>query len=278
MNKGKIVANSVVILIVAVTVFFIGWIPFNVKEGNCAVMVSKTGGVYEKPIIPGKFIWRWERLLPTNVTIRLFSISPFESKQTVAGSLPSADIFSKQLKDEPDFSYKVDLSVTLHVTPEEMVALVKKYDFSKQEQLASFLQSRAEIAAKKVTEYFLENKESDLSFSTNAVTAQELQAIVTKSGDDFSLVTVDSVSVKSAKIPDFSLYKLAKTSYEEYQKEVTESLKKAAADQAASVVDENRSIERLEKLGQLLQKYPQLQEIFKNGDATSIMNAIKLFH
>lgn len=278
MNKGKIIANSVVILIVAIAVFFIGWIPFNLNEGKCGVMVSKTGGVYEKPIVPGKFIWRWERLLPTNATIRLFSISPLESKQTVSGSLPSADVFSKQLKDEPDFTYKVDLSVTLRVTPEEMVTLVKKYDFSTQEQLASYLQTRAEIAAKKVTEYFLENKESDLSFSTNAVTDQELQAIVAKSGDDFALVTIDSVSVTAAKIPDLTLYKLAKTSYEEYQKEVTESLKKAAADQAASVVEENRSLERLEKLGQLLQKYPQLQEIFKNGDITSIMNAIKLFH
>ena len=47
----KFFFNLIIILIFAVCVFFAGWIQFYVKPGNCAIMQSKTSGIYEKPII-----------------------------------------------------------------------------------------------------------------------------------------------------------------------------------------------------------------------------------
>jgi hypothetical protein len=278
MSKNRIVANIVVLMVAAAAVFFIGWLQFTVRPGNCAIMVTKTGGVYEKPIVPGKFEWRWERLLPTNVDLRTFALTPYTSKQSVSGSLPSADIYSKQMKNNPDFSYAAVLSITMEATPEQILNLVKSRNIKSQKELNDYFDSRAVLAAKKVMEYFLDKKESDISFSTKAVSNDELAEIITNDKNDFLDMSITDVSVISAKVPDLYLYKLAKNSYNSYQLQVTESLRKIAGEQAVSIVEENRSLERLEKLGQLLQKYPQLQEVFKNGDATSIMNAVKLFH
>lgn len=275
--KKKILADCIILLIVAVFVFFIGWLQISVKAGSCGVMVSKTGGIYEKPVLPGSFTWRWERLLPTNVDLRIFKTAPYTSKQVVSGSLPSAELYRAQIKDNPDFSYRATLSVTLSATPQNLIALVQKYDIRSQEDLEKVFDQKAAVAAKKVMEYFIDQKEIDLSFSANAVTDEELADLVRKNENDFDYITIIAVEAIDARIPDLSLYRTAKESFLEYQKTVDAELKKHAGEQALSIIEEDRSMERLEKLGQLLQKYPQLQDIFKNGDVSSIMNAVKSF-
>ena len=275
MKKGRFFANIIVLIIVATAVFFIGWMQFHVKPGNCGVLVSKTSGVYEKPIVQGDFTWKWEKLLPTNADLRVFKMEPYSYVQTISGSLPSADIYSKQIKDNPDFTYSITLYVSLSYTPNGIVQMVKKYDTKNQNELEKNLEAKAQIAAKKVIEYFLEKKENDLSFSTNAVTDAELKEIIQKNPSDFENIEIVSVEVKKSKLPDMGLYKKAKESFNIYQDAVVESLKSAAAEQAVAIIEEDRSMERLDKLGKLLQKYPELQDIFKNGDITSILNALR---
>ena len=241
-------------------------------------MASKTGGFYDTPIQAGKFVWKWERLLPTNVTLRSFSTANYVSKQTITGTLPSGSIYSKQLKDNPDFSYRADFTVTLRMTPEQIFSQVRQYDWDTQAQIDSYLDTRAAAVAKKVMSYFIMKKENDLAFSTNAVTDEELKSIVAENNEDFNTVTIVSVRVDSAKVPDLKMYNTAKAMYEAYEQEVSKLILKAAESQASVIVDDNRSIEHLEKVGQLLQKYPQLEGIFKTGDAAAIINALKLFH
>jgi len=277
MKKGRIIANIVVLLIAGAAVFYIGWIQFKVKPGECGVLVSKTNGVYSKPILPGTFVWRWERLLPTNADIRIFSLTPKQSKQTVSGALPSAELYSKQLKEEPDFSYCANIVVTLGMKSEEIVSHVQKYNWKSQAELDSFLESKSSVLAKRIMEYCILKKKESMTFVPTAVTAEELNKMVSDDEADFSDVMIDSIQIAYIKIPDFALYETAKNAYETYQNEVAEVMKKEAAAQAASMITENRSLQRLEKLGELLKKYPQLQDIFKSGDASSIMNAIKLF-
>ena len=89
MKIKKFFANIVILAIFAAVVFYIGWITFLVKPGFCAVMSSKTSGIYEKPVMSGAMTWRWERLLPTNVTLETFDLAPFKSTQVVSGELPS---------------------------------------------------------------------------------------------------------------------------------------------------------------------------------------------
>ena len=102
----------IILLVFAGVCFYIGWITFLVKPGYCAVMSSKTSGIYEKPIMPGVFTWRWERLLPTNVSLETFDLAPFKSTQVVSGSLPSSKIYDEfsGVKHNFDYNFKFNLS------------------------------------------------------------------------------------------------------------------------------------------------------------------------
>ena len=50
---------------------------------------------------------------------------------------------------------------------------------------------------------------------------------------------------------------------------------KKAESQAEFFVEQDRTLAQLEKLGAMLQKFPQLEEMFKTGDAAQIINAVK---
>ena len=82
MKAKRVFSNIVVLLIAGAAVFFVGWMQLAVKPGTCGIMTSKTGGLYEVPIETGLFQWKWERLLPTNVTLKAFPWSPTRQGQT----------------------------------------------------------------------------------------------------------------------------------------------------------------------------------------------------
>lgn len=275
-NRNNFFPGFLFLLIVAGIVFVVGWLPFHVKPGSCGILVSKTSGVYENPVESGKFDWRWERLLPTNSELRIFSLQDYVSRQYITGTLPSADIYRRQIEERPDFSYAVNLKVSLRMTPEGILNLVRNTDIKTQQDLNLILESKAASVSKMVVEYFLAEKEKDLNFSSNAVTQIELDALIQAEKDEFENIEVHEIIVLDAKLPDLHLYRQAKKAYEDYQFALNENITKNAAEQANLKMEQDRAMDRLEKLGELLQKYPQLHELVQKGDVDSIVNASKL--
>ena len=94
-----------ILILFSGVVFYIGWTQFKVDSDKCGVLVSKTSGVCEEPVIPGEFSWHWELLLPTNAQIKQFSIEPQTINKTVKGELPSGSIYSQLYTSNDNFSY-----------------------------------------------------------------------------------------------------------------------------------------------------------------------------
>lgn len=274
MKNHHFFSKFLILLILGAIVFFAGYMQFHVKTGNYGVMVSRTGGVYEKPIVSGNFDWRWENLIPTNADIRVFNALPYNSRQLVSGTLPSAEIYKKVISENTDFSYSATFKISLRMTPQGLVKEVKKSDLRTQQELNSILETKAAIAAKCVMEYFIANKNPS-EFSPHAVTENEIKEIILNNTADFSDIEITEVTVLDARIPDLQLYRKAKDAYEVYQAELQEKLKKEAASNAKEIFEENAALERLERFGELLQKYPQLQELVKDGDVSRLLKAMK---
>lgn len=115
-------------------------------------MQSKTGGIYSKPIVPGSFEWRWERLLPTNVTLTAFSTEPVNSVLTVSGTLPGGETYSSLLEGNPSFSYSMTLQITASVAPEDILELFSTIKFLRRKILTLIyrqLQSRSIFTCRK---------------------------------------------------------------------------------------------------------------------------------
>ncbi len=273
MNIKKFFANFIVLLIFSAVVFFIGWIQFYVRPGTCAIMKSKTGGLYNSAVVPGVFTWRWERLLPTNVSLEIFDLSVYKANQSVSGELPSAAFYSSRFSDKKvDFSYNVEISVSMSLSPEGIYKLVSENKITSNEDLKGFYDAKAKLAASLVSEYLVS---SSSLVKPSALSQKEIQEVIEKKASEFDGISISSVELLDSKIPDVELYNLAKANYASYLDLLNSKMAQKAESQAEFFVEQDRTLAQLEKLGSMLQKFPQLEEMFKTGDAAQIINAVK---
>ena len=149
MKKGthKFFIWFVFFIAIGGTAFFFGWLQFAVPAGNYGVMLSKSGGYYSAPIMPGKFLWRWERLIPTNAKVLIFNLSPRQIEYLTEGRLPSADKLSAIMEQKNSFNWKWGIEVSAAVNPEHLTSIVKNASIKTQSGLDSYIEEKVLQAA-----------------------------------------------------------------------------------------------------------------------------------
>lgn len=261
-----------VLLLAGGAAFYVGWVQFKVKTDECGVLVSKTSGVYPHIIEKGAFCWRWEPLLPTNAKLLTFQIKSRTYHKQVRGSLPSAEVYSAQVKNAPDFAYAFDLDIALKMQKDALLAKVADSEITTTEEVEAYLDHTADRLAERVAEYFIAESAAD---PTKIVTSRSTEQILAGLGATaFDGVEVTSLFVKDAKIPDAELYNRAKQTYMTFQDYVDEALTKSAQHQADTILSDNRAVSRLTQIGETLKKYPELSEILKNGDSADFIKSL----
>lgn len=255
-------------------VFYLGWIQFRIAPDSCGVLVSKTSGIQEKPVEPGNFAWRWEPVLPTNAELRIFSLSPYAVSKNVCGQLPSASFYSLQLKNTPDFSYSFDFDIVLRYTPEGIVSSVKKYNAKTQQELEEKLDKIASDFAFIAAQAVISGAQTDSDFSTLSARVMDFSSILADSASSNEIEILD-FKLKSVSLPDMKLYAFAKKAFADYSSQVNQALAAQAAKDAAEIASDNRNIQRLEKMGELLKKYPELVEIIKTGTSLETLQSLQ---
>jgi hypothetical protein len=255
----KFITFFIVLLIASGAVFYFGWIQFAVPADKYGVMVSKTGGVHPRAIRRGEFAWRPERLLPTNTRIMLFAAEPLRTTQTIEGELPSARLYSEWLKlatadsnkeNTADFSYSVTFSVAAAARAESLAALYEHGDITDQDSLDAFLSQKCHEAARLACQALIDQKAVDSVF---------LAELAAQSA--FSDVAITTLYVEHARIPDMELYARARESHGGYRNQVNTALSALAQEHAYSAMKSGIAMDQLEKLGELMQKYPSLLEL-----------------
>ncbi len=259
----KAVVSLIILLIAAGAVFYLGWVQFAVPAGSCGVMISKTGGVYSEPITSGKFIWRWERLLPTNTELRIFNLTPVTVAETITSSLPSAALYSTVIAGELDFSYSVEIKTTAKLAPDAVLQLVKKNDIKTQTELDTTVTSLIKQFNRTVVDFILQQESgvaadgiSPLSFTTESL----LDSIDV--GNLFPGLEVTFVEISSVTVPDITLYRAVRDMYlAEQQLQVRESGEPAAE------LKQGNPMSSLADMGELLTKYPGLLELLTTSES-----------
>lgn len=253
--------------------FFFGWVQFRIKTDECGVLVSKTSGVYPSVIEKGTFCWRWEPLLPTNATLLTFQLKPRSYHTSVRGALPSAEVYSAQVKSAPDFAYSCDIDVSLRMTKEALLAKVGDSEITADAELEAYLSRTADRVAELVAAYLIAESAAD---PTGIATSRSTEHILAGIGTDDALDGIEVVSlfVRDAKIPDAELYERAKRTYMTFQDYVDEALIASAQHQADTILSDNRAVSRLTQIGETLKKYPELSEILKNGDSADFIKSL----
>ena len=213
----KILGTFVFLLVVAAVVFFLGWTQFRVNPDSCGVLVSKTGGVNEKAILPGKFSWNWECLIPTNAKLKTFTLKSYTVSKLVTNPLPSADVYSKMFSPALDFSYRFDFLLTARVTSENIIALLKDGQISDSDSLNSYLESACASLSAKASSAIIEKIKQEPGFSPSSISFDDLISL-SNANTDYPNITLSNFSINSYSVPDLDLYENAKALFAESKK------------------------------------------------------------
>jgi hypothetical protein len=122
----------------------------------------------------------------------------------------------------------------------------------------------------------LSDEKKSLLFTSKIYIGDELNKII-ENVSELENVIVNHIDFKSAKLPDVDLYYKLSKNYEYYIDLLYSKLEKNINNQSSSILNDYTAIQKIEKFGEVLKKYPELNELCKNGDINAIVNAMNNF-
>ena len=255
----RFLAVLVLLMILGGVVFFFGWLQIRLDEDEYAVVFTKTRGWEDEVIVPGSFEWRVERLLPTNLTLHVFPVRPQLAQTTIRGSLAGATTYATLLDAAGAFSYAVTVSVTYSLEPSELPTLARA-DGLRAEELEGYY---GQVAAE-IQQVVSESVDGTLSgalspSSASATISENIRGTLERR---FNGLRIQSVGVTRLDLPDLELYAEAKSRYSDGLDARAEALKTAAFDLAPVQSQIEAGLARLERYGEILERYPILLEYF----------------
>ncbi len=277
----KFIIWLIIILAIAGTVFFFGWLQFSVPAGSYGVMLSKSGGYHNKVITPGKFSWRWERLVPTNSEIFVFDLAPQEIEYNTSGILPSGDKFSVITEEKHNFSWKWGINVSASLNPNSLIAVIKENNLKTQDELNKYIKNRVvemtQLCANEFIRYYLTNPaayEED-KFHYGTLQKKISKDLKKKLGEDIVINTVELSS--DFYLPDLELYKMLHDAYIAYEKAKKDELILLNSDKGKQAAIQTFRKEYLKEWGEILKEYPELIEFLAiaRHDSVDTLKALK---
>jgi hypothetical protein len=257
----KFLVSLLLLVIVGGVVFYFGWIQFELPPNIYGVVFTKTHGWEDSVVHPGDFEWRWQRLLPTNLKLYVFSAKPHTVNTETSGSLPSAELYSRQIEGNPDFSYRLSLSVTFAVNPDALPRLVQEDGLEPDtletwyEQFGTELQNQAvEIASQSI---------QNLDESQSALPVSSIQRQIQRTIEqEYPELRVTSVAVNTLEVPDIEVYEAAKETYFATLNAEREALSQATFESTQQTAAEEARLELLQRYGEVLENFPVLLDYF----------------
>jgi len=256
----KFFITLLILIIAAGVVFFFGWVQIQIPSEGYAVIFTKTHGYEDSVVEPGSFVWRWQRLIPTNLTYHVFKIQPEEMTFSISGDMPSGKIYSDYLKGNPDFSWEIDIFLHFDVAPEMLPSLVKDEKIT-QETLPRYMDlikhKTESVIYPIVLEYIQNAKTDNISFNNFTDLEETLHASL---ADSFPSVNFRDFQIISFTVPDMALYRKGKEYYHQLiDLEFTirqEEIARATVEDVAK----NARINILKEYGMILSDYPVLMD------------------
>ena len=260
----KFIVALFILVVIGGVVFYFGWVQFAIPAAHTGIMISKTGGISQEPIVPGEFRWSWEPLIPANCKIIAFSLRPVELSFSKSGALPSADLYPRFLEGSPDFSYRISASISLRARQADLPHIIEEYDVKSEDELNELLAEMAEKAFYGAAEKFVaqemqraaaalaQEEAVALSFPDTSIIASSFEEGIPKC---FAVV---SFSVTDAALPDFALYAEGAAIYAEYVERRREASVAAAVKVAEEEIASGEQMRLFAEWGSFLEKFPSL--------------------
>lgn len=262
--KARTIISVFVLLAIAGTVFYVGWVQILLPEDSYAVAFTKTSGWDEDVMQAGQFHWRWEKVIPTNMELHVFHLQPRRAVVTHSADLPSARIYSEFLDNGTEFRYELELRIHYSIDPATLPQLVAEEGL-RSDSLDEFYQTLESVLHERVIEQIpavvnsaVQNTDVETGFL--AATQDQLRGEVASLLPDINFLSFD---ITKLSVPDMNLYQEARRNYAVVQVLVTEARAEAQAAAVRRVIAEGSRLEILEQYGRVLAEYPELLDYFR---------------
>jgi hypothetical protein len=259
----RLVALFVVLVILAAVVFYFGWIQIKLDEDSYAVIFTKTGGWEEEVVSPGTFTWRWQRLVPTNLTLHIFPIVPHSASASLRGSLPSAAAYGALLETTNPFSYLISVDVVYRLNPDALPRLARD-DGIRSDTMDAYYRridnGMEQVITEATLRLFAQPTGLTPPASAVAAIAENLSTTLRRQYPDLEIL---SVSPTRLELPDTDLYLETKQRYLSVLDARTGAMQAAAEEMATDQIGTDLELGRLERYGEILERYPILLEYFR---------------
>ena len=253
----KFLVSLVIIVVAAAAVFYFGWVQLLLPADTYGVMFTKSGGWSPTVLVPGKFEWRWERLIPTNFTLYKYTIVPQVQDLKASGTLPSGDLYSQYMPGKPDFSYTIDVSVAFRINPDRLADLTRSGSLAPK-SLPDWYKSIGDALLARLQQ-ILPAAIDKSGVSGNALDFSRIADLLkSQLSESFPNIMIASVTPRAIKMPDVALYNRARQFYEGIVASKTQSVEAATRASAANQVSQDNRFETLKRYGELLSQYPIL--------------------
>jgi hypothetical protein len=253
----KFIAVLIILIILGGAAFFFGWAQMTVPPGAVGVMRSKTHGIDPRLIREGEFRWVWYKLIPANVNIAAYHLDRVEHSFTVKNTLPSGGAYAAFAGITADFSYEVSAALSFSINPDFLVSLIADSNIGGQADLDAF-----ETTAAGSIEAFVLGRiglggetTEDVEAMFRTGSSPELETAIQ---ENFPYIKNVNCLIRTAKFPDFALYRQVRGIYEDFLSRQQEYLSGGLMEKAEARIDSQLRFDELARYGELLTKYPIL--------------------
>ena len=256
-SVGGFFATLLILIILGAAAFCFGWIQLRLSEDEYAVVYRKSYGYEERVIGDEEFVWRWEALLPTYLTLHKFILKPQTTNIRLSDTLPSGKIYNAIVGDSIDFDWEIDARISYRVNPDSLSSLVESGSYD----LDSFY---SDFEAK-LNSAVLDIVNQVMVADPNEVEAgrQDWLSESIKNRAIDERVDIVEVSITKWKYPDLALYaearRLTLKTMQERQAVISEIENLAANLESTQEV----RLKLLKGYAQVLDEYPILIDFFE---------------
>jgi hypothetical protein len=262
MSMKKAILIFILLIIAAGVVLYFGWV--NVKPGFFGIAHSTITGTIEYPLESGKIHWFWQKLIPKSFHLYMVERDPVFLSFKTTYSLPG----SEQLEEFGRFDLTVQTNIQYSIEYDAARKLIDSSIFTEfDDYFVGLVSSRVDEA---VEEFVFENMirytkyDEAISYSMLSVLEENIERRIGNSIRAYKLEDA-SWSITYTEVPQIELYNDALNRYFSHLENVYR-FKEDELDREsvylARMKENDLEIDRWEKYGELIKKYPELLKYF----------------
>jgi len=254
----KIIVSVIILAILAGVAFGFGYVPLRIDAGEQVLLFSRTNGWDDEPVASGDLAWRWQLLIPKNVTIYRFPADTRRLSVSSSASLPSADLYQSYLEGGASLEQRVRLRIRYRISPLGIAELapmglapdrIEEWYEDFDDRLTAVA---LDAVSRTITDYLDAPEVSLLDLVTETVEERISRR--------YPEVEIEAVIPEEVALPDPMLYAVARETYMTIQAQRAETLRSLTVDGTTQQMRREERLDTLARYGEILDRHPVLLE------------------